>query len=157
ALRKLGRMDEALDPLRKAVEADPTNGAMRRDLANLLLTRGHAGEGVGHLKTLLGQTPGDPDLRITLAWILSTYPDEDARDGALAVRLMEEARPEGPEQPEFLDVKAAAYAEAGRFDDAVKTARRGRELARSRRGNLEQEIAARLKLYEAKKPYRQPR
>jgi hypothetical protein len=52
---------------------------------------------------------------------------------------------------------AAAYAEAGRFDEAVETARRGLEIATHRgQSQLREGLAARLGLYEARKPYRDP-
>ena len=57
-----------------------------------------------------------------LAWLLATHPDAELRDGAEAVRVAErmcEAVPAPP--PVLLDTLSAAYAEAGRFDDALRT------------------------------------
>jgi hypothetical protein len=56
---------------------------------------------------------------------------------------------------EALDVLAAAYAEAGRFAEAVTTARRARYLAGAAgAGALAAAIAARLARYENGEPYR---
>ena len=56
----------------------------------------------------------------------------------------------------FLGTLDAAYAEAGRFADAIATAKQARELARA---NGQEDLAglaeSRLKLYESGQPYRQ--
>ena len=60
------------------------------------------------------------------------------------------------EDPEILDTLAAAYAEAGRFAEAVSTAQRALELAESQeRARLAEQIGARLALYQAGQPYRE--
>jgi Flp pilus assembly protein TadD len=60
--------------------------------------------------------------------------------------------------PSFLDTLAAAYAEAGSFPEAVATAKEATALAKQ---NALPELAAaideRLKLYESRKPYHEPR
>ena len=56
-----------------------------------------------------------------------------------------------------LDTLAAAYAEAGRFKEAVETARRAKKAAEPipNHDALLRGIDARLKLYESGKPYRE--
>jgi hypothetical protein len=57
--------------------------------------------------------------------VLATSPDASARNGAEAVQFAERAaRLSGGNDPAVLDVLAAAYAEARRFPEAAKTARR---------------------------------
>jgi rhomboid protease GluP len=64
-----------------------------------------------------------------LAWMLATDRDDARRDGAEAVKLAESAcQKDNWKDPQYLDTLAAAYAEVGRWDDAVKT----QELAISR-------------------------
>ena len=59
-------------------------------------------------------------------------------------------------EPYRLDVLAAAYAEQGRFSDAVEAARRARDLAESRNdAESRRAISERLKLYEQGKAYRE--
>ena len=56
--------------------------------------------------------------------------------------------------PELLDTLAAAYAEAGRFAEAVATASGAADLASSsRQTDLAGVIRARLEYYKNKKPY----
>ena len=52
---------------------------------------------------------------------------------------------------------AAAYAEAGRFSEAVRVGRTALDLAGMQKNEpLAKKIQARLRLYMAKTPYRQP-
>ena len=93
-----------------------------------------------------------------LAWLLSTHADAGVRDGAEAVRLAERAvRLTGGRKPHFLDTLAAAYAEVGRFDQAIKTARQAYRLLRHTSvATTAEQVRSRIALYESGKPYRQP-
>ena len=69
-----------------------------------------------------------------LAWMLASHPDPQIRNGKEAVGLGERAcRLTNYEQPFYLGTLAAAYAEAGRFNDAIATAEKARDLARKGR------------------------
>jgi tetratricopeptide (TPR) repeat protein len=58
-----------------------------------------------------------------LSWVLSTCPDDSVRNGIQAVRYAEKAcQLTGFKQSGMLNNLAAAYAEAGRFPDAITTA-----------------------------------
>jgi tetratricopeptide (TPR) repeat protein len=109
-------------------------------------------DGLKHVPYAAGLTNG-------LAWILATSPIESQRNGDEAVRLAERACAQtGRSQHAFLDTLAAAYAEAGRFDDAVKTAQEAIRLA----GEAGEDQAAavyrqRLTLYEKHQAYRETR
>jgi TPR repeat protein len=98
------------------------------------------------------------------AWQLAVSPHDDVRDGARAVQIMEGVLREAENvSATRVDTLAAAYAETGRFEDAVKTQRRAISLlprgpwpegvpeavARVRR-----DLESRLALYVAGKPYR---
>jgi hypothetical protein len=57
-------------------------------------------------------------------------------------------------QPLFIGTLAAAYAEAGRFSEAVETAKRALDLSVAQNNKpLAVAIQARLKLYETNVPY----
>jgi tetratricopeptide (TPR) repeat protein len=92
-----------------------------------------------------------------LAWLLATCPDAAFRNGTEAVDLAERAvRLTGGNNPAFLDTLAAAYAEAGRFAEAVATAERAVELARAQPDETQaQKLDARLELYRQGRPFRQ--
>jgi hypothetical protein len=60
----------------------------------------------------------------------------------------------GGESPQILDTLAAAYAEAGRFGEAVETARQALSLSAAKNNKpLAEAIQTRLKLYETRSAY----
>ena len=84
-----------------------------------------------------------------LAWIYATCPEPAVRNGAEAVRLAEHACQLSERRSvEFLDTLAAAYAETGRFPDAIKTAEETRALAEAAKDRATAEMERqRLELY----------
>jgi hypothetical protein len=87
--------------------------------------------------------------------MLATYPDSDVRDPQEAVSLAERAA-ELTDREEILplDVLAAAYAAAGRFDQAVDTARAALDRASTLgQAELAARIRQRLQLYRQNRPY----
>jgi len=108
------------------------------------------------LETGYKNVPEDPKLGNDLAWWLATLPDDELRDGARAIEIAEKAAAAaGMEHFNELDTLAAAYAEAGKFDKAVTTAKRALKLAtESGASGAKQDIGKRLALYERNQPYR---
>ena len=94
------------------------------------------------------------------AWLgcAATCPQPQLRNGAEAVKLAERAcHLSGDKEPITFDVLAAAYAEAGLFPEAVRTARKALVVAKQQhRETLAENVEARMRLYQAKTPYRQP-
>ena len=92
-----------------------------------------------------------------LAWLLATCGEASVRDGARAVELAAKANAiAGGKVAGILDTFAAAYAEAGRFGDAVPAAQQAIELAKlAGQAEAAQRIQARLQLYQAGQPYRE--
>jgi tetratricopeptide (TPR) repeat protein len=88
-----------------------------------------------------------------LAWIWATCPDAKFRDGKKAVEYATKAC-ELTQYKAFgvIDTLAAAYAEDGKFDEAVKWQKKAVELAPE---NEKKKLRERLELFEAKKPYRE--
>jgi cytochrome c-type biogenesis protein CcmH/NrfG len=100
--------------------------------------------------------PENAGILAALAWLLATSPDPSLRDGPRAVEFAERAVA-AANRPDLraLESLAAAYAEAGRFDDAVRVATRVVERARSSgQDRLVRQAEARLELYRAHRPYR---
>src|SRR5438094_31690 len=93
----------------------------------------------------------------SVAWLLATDPSAEIRNGPEAVGLAERACSISKERvPFFIGTLAAAYAEAGRFEEATKTAEKAHKLAQALGMT---EVAERnlrmLELYRAGKPYRE--
>jgi tetratricopeptide (TPR) repeat protein len=89
-----------------------------------------------------------------LAWIEATAEDTGIRNPDEAVRFASSAcELTANKNPGILDTLAVAYASAGRFDDAIKTAQTAVKLAGEHKlTKLANEISEHLKLFKAKKP-----
>jgi Flp pilus assembly protein TadD len=156
ALLAAGRLDEAIGHCTEAVRLKPDHAEAHHYLAEGLAARGRTGEAATHYREALRLRPGWPVVANALAWILATSPEDAVRNGAEAVYLAEEvcALPSN-QVPSTLDTLGAAYAEVGRFTEAVDTAHKAMQLAHAA-GDLElvKEIEGRWRLYQNKKPYR---
>jgi hypothetical protein len=99
-----------------------------------------------------------PETLNNLAWTFATSPDAKVRNGKRAVELAERACTFTDfKQTIFVGTLAAAYAEAGRFDDAISTAEKACALAeKSGEQNLLQKNQELLELYRAHQPYHEP-
>lgn len=155
ALLRLGDSATAERHFRLVLELDPMHQGACTELSTLLRLRGRWVEAVGVLRDGLGRRPNSTTIANNLAWFLATASVPEARDGAEAVRLAERLRRQMQEDnPAVLDTLAAAYAEAGRFDEAVATVRQALQLAESSGlADIAEEIRARLLLYESGSAY----
>ncbi len=113
--------------------------------------------GIAQYREALRLKPDWPEALNNLAWLLATHPNAAFRDSAEAVRLAERACAlTGRKRVLYLGTLAAAYAEAGRFAEAVGTAQEARDLATA---TGEKDLAAlneKLRLlYQAGKPFRE--
>ena len=89
------------------------------------------------------------------AWIAATCPDASLRDGKKAVELAIEACELSRWKEAYcLETLAAAYAETGDFPSAVKWQTKAIELEADPKEKADYE--GRLKLYQDKKPFREP-
>ncbi|HWB58345.1 MAG TPA: tetratricopeptide repeat protein [Chthoniobacteraceae bacterium] len=157
-VEKGGDMKEAIDLLQKALEINPDFAGAHVNLGNALLEDGQARGALYQYQKALKLTPDDVVVQLKLAKLLATCPDDKVRNGNAAVELASRTNElSGGHIPEVLDVLAAAYAEAHRFDEAIETARRAAEIATADgKTELAAEIQAHLELYRASTPLRVP-
>jgi Flp pilus assembly protein TadD len=157
ALAGQGKQDEAMTQLRDLLRLKPDTEA-RSQLATLLLQAGKLGEAVAEYRQVVAAKPDQPETLSNLAWLLATSPDSAVRNGTDAVRFAEQAcRLTGYQRAQMVGALAAAYAEAGRFTDAIAAAQKAVGLARV--GGDAQFAAVNeqlLKLYSDGKPYHMP-
>ncbi len=152
----LNRIQEAFAEFTTAVRLDPAfpNAYLNLGLASEKL--GRPADAVRCLEVALRLQPDWPDVLARLARLRAMSADPAVRNGPQAVALAEKACAITRRQnPVCLDALAGAYAEVGRFPEAVRAAREALPLAQVRnRPELVQEIEAGLKSYEAGQPYR---
>jgi len=154
-LRK-GRIDESIDHCKEALRIRPNNSDAHNNLALALIYHGDLDEALTHWKKSLEIQPGNMNAQCNLAWILATSTDSSLRDGAKAVELAENvARRAGHPNPIVLRTLAAAYAETGRFSEAIDTAQNALQLAMSQ-GNqaLANDLRLNIANYEHNFPLR---
>jgi Flp pilus assembly protein TadD len=142
----------------KFLEIEPGNVEARNTLGTALIQQGRVSEAISQWREALAIEPDNGNAASNLAWVLATCPENSIRDGARAVELAEKAmRLSGSKIPMVFRVLAAAYAENGRFSDAIDTAQRGADLAnRTDNPALASELESNIALYQAGKPLRDP-
>jgi tetratricopeptide (TPR) repeat protein len=120
-----------------------------------LQSRSKFAAAITQFQKVLELDPKHVTARNNLAWLLATCPENSLRDGKKAAELAQQAvQLSGGKSPEILDTLAAAYAEAGRFPEAVATAQRALDLSAVQNNKpLAEVIQNQLKLYEANSPY----
>ena len=161
ALASEGRNQEAILHLRAAIifqsrfkpKIEP-----RMKLAGLLYQTGDTRQAVVQLRHVLGLKPDHAEALNNLAWLLATCSDDRVRDGAEAVRCAERAcQLTGFKRAGMVGTLAAAYAEAGRFTEAIATAETAVKLATAASDAQFADVNRRLlTLYRAGKPWHEP-
>jgi tetratricopeptide (TPR) repeat protein len=150
-----GRIPEAETRLSRALELNPVEIEPRRMMAVMLTLQGRTEEAIREYREILRRSPDDLDALNNVAWMRATHAEARHRDGAEAVRLAERARAKSPAPEAVLySTLAAAYAEAGRFPDAVSAGERAIALARAAGAAKDSErYAEQLRSYRAGKPF----
>jgi tetratricopeptide (TPR) repeat protein len=156
ALLRLGRLEEAINHLEQALRIQPDLAEAHNNLANALFQKGRPAEAVAQYQSAVAARPGSAPLLNNLAWALATCPEASVRNGDKAVELALQAdQLSGGKDPLILGTLAAAYAEAGRFPEAVATAKRALDSATTQANAAQVEmLRKRLALYQAGSPFR---
>ncbi len=154
-LAKQGKLDEAASHFSEAIRLDPKSAEGHYDLGLARIMQGKAGSAIPEYEEAIRLKPEWTNALNDLAWIKATYPDSAIRNGPEAVRLAERACSlDGGKEPRFLGTLDAAYAEAGRFTEAIATAQKARDLALSLgRKDVADAVDKRLELYRSGQPY----
>ncbi len=149
ALASQGRLAESIAQLDESLRIEPGSAEVAALRARLLDRAGRTPEAIAAYREALALGAQAPDLRNNLAWLLATSAGSDPGVGAEAVLLAEQAVAElGDQNPGALDTLAAAYAAAGRRQDAARTAERALALAEAEgSAELAAQIRERLASY----------
>jgi len=151
-----GRVDEAIADWEKTLQIQPNDADAHTCLGNALLRQGLRTEAIAHYEKAMVLAPEDPHSRNNIAWLLATSSDAAIRDGAKAVGFANEAvQLSGGREPSFLRTLAAAYAESGRFSEAVAAARQASVIATMQgKTKLANGLEKDLVLYRSRLPLR---
>jgi Tfp pilus assembly protein PilF len=159
ALIQKRRPDEAAVHWQKALAIEPDFAGADYNLGHYFLQKGQVDEAIIHLQKALAIqsdfVEAQNDLGRT-AWIMATSPDSSVRNGIKAVEIAQQIdRLSGGKNPLMAGTLAAAYAEAGKFPEAIAAGQRALQLASGQKNDaLAATIQQEIKLYEAGTPLR---
>ena len=139
----------ALEWYERAAEADLVPAQMR--LVYLLLAADDVPGAMGWLARAAAQDV--KEAHNDYAWLLATTAEADLRNGELALKHAEQAVSQ-ESSPAYLDTLAAAYAELGRFADAIATQQQAIAAVDSADTQLLEELETHLAAYQAGNPWR---
>jgi tetratricopeptide (TPR) repeat protein len=137
----------------------PENADAHANLGSAWLAKGRVRDAMAEYTKALQISTENLAALSNLAWLLATSSDSSLRNGSEAVRLAERAdstSSRSDKHPTVLRILAAAYAEAGQFDEAKETAQHALEAANIQ-GNttLAEALQGELTLYDLGLPYHQ--
>jgi Flp pilus assembly protein TadD len=146
ALHQKGRISEAIPQYQRALVIKPDYAEAHNDLGVALFQIGQAAEAIVQFKKTLALIPDNVETLDNLAWLLATASPASLRNGTESVEFAERAaKLTGGKDPSILNTQSAAYAAAGRFEEALATAHQALKLAEARFdsalvGTLQKEI-----------------
>lgn len=137
----------------EVLQADPENGPALRSRGDAYLNIGDHRKAVADYEVAAQLFPDDSGLLNNFAWVLATSPEDDLRNGKRAVELgLKACELTEYKQSHILSTLAAAYAETGDFDSAVKWSEKSVELGD---GDIKEQLKQELDSYHQKKPWRE--
>jgi tetratricopeptide (TPR) repeat protein len=147
-------IDKAIADYKSAVDLDPNNSELYSLRGYAYLARREFAKAIADYEKALKLNPDSSNTNDGLAWVLATCPDATLRDGKKAMLYAKRASKLGGWRAATSNILAAAYAENGQFDEAIKeqkSALNDPEFERAYGVSARN----RLRLYEQRKPYRE--
>jgi Tfp pilus assembly protein PilF len=149
------KFDAAQSEYETALRLNPSYIDAHYELALALSNQHKSAEAIAEYRAALKIHGNFSDALNNLSWILAADPNAQLRNGAEAVQLAEQACAlTHNTQAVKVGTLAVAYAEAGRFDDAVNTAQKAHDLAVAQgKADLAARDLELLQLFRARRPY----
>jgi len=159
ALAHQRKFDEAIAHWEKSLEIQPDNNAARNYLGTAYASIGRDREAVAQWEQTLAYDPENGDAANNSAWLLATSQNAELRDPAKAVELAKRAANlPGGSNPIVYRTLAAALAENGQFNDAIRAAERAQELSQGNANSaVADEMARWIALFKQGRALRQAR
>ncbi|MGD0077823.1 MAG: tetratricopeptide repeat protein [Sedimentisphaerales bacterium] len=156
-LMAMGKTGEAVLCLKESLQISPNQPQIYMMLGAIYEQTGDYKSAIPNWARAVELSPNNANALNSLAWLLVTSGEVSAENANKAVKLAERACEQtGYKNAMILDTLAAAYASAGRFEEAVTMANKAVYAANtSGYKDLADEIQERIKLYKAHQRYRQ--
>ena len=162
------RPRKAIEIFSSILQDDPDNAAVLRSRGDALLSVGDHSSAIDDYEKAIkaiGKTSDDADARDkaeaagiynNLAWVLSTSPTDEVRNGKKAQNYAEKAaKLSDYAEAHILSTLAAAYAENGNFKEAVKWSKKAVELGEKENHEQIEQLESELNSYQENKPWRE--
>lgn len=151
----LGQFDKALADYNEAIRLQPQTGQNYYGRGQLFARQKKYAEAAADFATALRKGINDDKVLNSIAWTRATFPDVSLRNAKQAIQLATKAcEKTNWQNSDYLDTLAAAYAEAGAFDLAIKYQTQSLASKSMRLETLKGK-EERLRLYQEHEPYRE--
>jgi tetratricopeptide (TPR) repeat protein len=149
---------DAEEQFARALQLGRDDAATHYRLALALEQQRKSKEAIAQFRAALRLKSDFPEALNRLARILSSEPDPKLRDGDEAVKLARQAcELTGNKRADCLSTLAAAYAETGRFPEAIAMAQTARDAAAAAgEKDAVAEAGELLKMFQSGRPFRTP-
>ena len=146
----------ALVEFQKLIKSHPERSEFLQLMGLCHLSMGQTDKAREIFNRCIKQEPSNHRGWNSLARLLATYPDENIRNAEEAIQAGRKACELTNQQvATYLDTLAAAYAEAGNFEEAVTTQINAIDKLTTSEQFLRAEFQSRLQLYQNEQPYRE--
>ena len=156
AYYRLNRIPEAMRDYDRAVQLDPQNGAILTNRGDAHAHQGNYAAAARDFREAIRVSPQLGRAYQSAAWLMATSPDPRFRNAQLGLDAAQRAiQLDGDEDFRYLDTLAAAYANAGQYEQAIETQTKAIEVMKDAEEGSGEALIERLALYQASKPFRE--
>ena len=149
---RLQRYDDALADLNEALRVDPANAEACLDRGRMYQYKACYAAAAADYQKALEMEPEEASFYNQYAWMLAACPQPEYRDGPRAVELARRGcELTNWQDANLLDTLASAYAECGRFDEAVTWATKALEWADA---EVKEAVVEHIELFRNSRPAR---
>jgi tetratricopeptide (TPR) repeat protein len=147
-----GDCDRAIADFDEAIRLDPAYGLAYNNRGAAYMRRHEYARAAADFREAMRLSPQLPNSYKNLAWLQATCPEAEFRDGVAAVANTRKALDLVEHKvAEWIEILAAAHAEAGDFEEAVKWQT---ECLQQAPADLKAKLEAHLEGYKARQPLR---
>lgn len=156
AYSQKGDKEKALEDFKSAISQDPNNAGTYLFRAQLYLLENEPELALADYEEVMRRAPSYAGALNDYAWTLATNPKDSVRDGRKAVEYAKKACHESDyKHAPTIDTLAAAHAEAGDWDQAVKWQEEAVRIAKDKFPDEVAGMNERLEQFKQKKPFRE--